>query len=347
VPVAGLKPSLNCGVVSPGQCSGCLQVDHIGLAAALPAPLPAGSDAADYEDLFGLDNDFYLSCHSRCLCRAFDNVLKCSPTCIRRAAPRGASCAEEDLKVLKNGSKSSQELLRSAMSKERQRFYEFGPYRVNPVERVLLRDQQPIPLPPKVFETLLILVQHSERVVLKDDLMKTLWPDTFVEEANLSQNVFVLRKALGESAQNPHYIITVPGRGYRFAEEVKAPSLEDGDLVVQSQSIQTVTIKEESSRVWRRFLGAGVVAILLMGCFGWYWHKRSAGERAGAEGVPMAPARRSVAVLNLQNLSGRAEEKWLATGLSEMLSTELAAGERPSMSGRRRPASTVAQSSGE
>jgi len=110
------------------------------------------------------------------------------------------------------------------MSKERQSFYEFGPYRVDPEERLLLRDQQPIPLPPKVFETLLILVQHSEHVVPKDDLMKTLWPDTFVEEANLSQNIFVLRKALGESAQSPCYIVTVPGRGHLGLGEIEIKS---------------------------------------------------------------------------------------------------------------------------
>ncbi len=215
------------------------------------------------------------------------------------------------------------------MADETKHFYEFGPYRVDPDERVLLRDQQPIPLPPKVFETLLILVQRSERVVLKDDLMKTLWPDTFVEEANLSQNVFVLRKALGESAQNPHYIITIPGRGYRFAEKVAAPSLDDGHLVVQSQSIQTVTIEEERSRAWRSLLwAAGAAAILLAGGLGWYWHYRSAKDRTGAGGAPAATARRSVAVLDFQNLSGRAEERWLATALPAMLSTELAAGEK-------------------
>src|SRR5579864_5226795 len=106
------------------------------------------------------------------------------------------------------------------MPQNSKEFYEFGPYRIDPDERRLLRDQELIPLPPKAFETLLILVRHSEQVVLKDDLMKTLWPDTFVEEANLTQNVFVLRKALGESAQDPRYIVTVPGRGYRFASKV-------------------------------------------------------------------------------------------------------------------------------
>ena len=198
-------------------------------------------------------------------------------------------------------------------------------HRVDPDERLLLRDQEPIPLPPKVFETLLILVQHSERVVLKDDLMKTLWPDTFVEEANLSQNVFVLRKALGENAQTPRYIVTVPGRGYRFAGKVTAPWSEDGDLVVQHHSIQTVRI-EEKTQPWRRFLWAVVASILLAGCLSWYWY-RSVRERPDGGGVTTTVARRSVAVLDLQNLSGRAEERWLSTALSEMLSTELAAGE--------------------
>lgn len=107
------------------------------------------------------------------------------------------------------------------MAKESKHLYEFGPFRIDPEQRILFRGQEPVPLPPKAFETLLILVDRSERVVLKDDLMKSLWPDTFVEEANLSQNIFVLRKALGETAQDARYIVTVPGRGYRFAQKVK------------------------------------------------------------------------------------------------------------------------------
>jgi DNA-binding winged helix-turn-helix (wHTH) protein/tetratricopeptide (TPR) repeat protein len=214
------------------------------------------------------------------------------------------------------------------MSKETRRVYEFGPYRVDPDERVLLKDRQPIPLPPKVFETLLILVEHSKRVVLKDDLMKMLWPDTFVEEANLSQNVFVLRKALGESAQRPHYILTVPGRGYRFAEKVESPGFEAGDLVVESQSIQTVVIQAERSQPWLRLAWAGGAVILLAGCLAGYWHYRSAKQRSVAGGVTAAAARRSVAVLDLHNLSGRPEQDWLSTALAQMLSTELAAGEK-------------------
>jgi hypothetical protein len=67
---------------------------------------------------------------------------------------------------------------------------------------------------------LLVLVRHSKEVVTKDDLMKTVWPDTFVEEANLSRNIF-LRKAPGETPQNQRYIVTVPGQGYRLAEDVR------------------------------------------------------------------------------------------------------------------------------
>jgi DNA-binding winged helix-turn-helix (wHTH) protein/Tol biopolymer transport system component len=137
------------------------------------------------------------------------------------------------------------------MSKEAKHFYEFGPFRVDPDQRLLLRDNQPVPLQPKAFETLLVLVQRSETVVLKDDLMKSVWPDTFVEESNLAQNIFVLRKTLGdktsgEAASEHRYIVTVPGRGYRFTEKVRLVP-EQEEIVVQSHSITRVVIDEESS----------------------------------------------------------------------------------------------------
>jgi hypothetical protein len=100
------------------------------------------------------------------------------------------------MKVFKTGSISSQKCLNADVSMESKRFYEFGPFRIDLEERQLLRGEEPVPLAPKAFETLLILVRSSERVVLKDDLMKTLWPDSFVEESNLFQSIFLLRKAL-------------------------------------------------------------------------------------------------------------------------------------------------------
>jgi DNA-binding winged helix-turn-helix (wHTH) protein/tetratricopeptide (TPR) repeat protein len=133
------------------------------------------------------------------------------------------------------------------MDRQAKHLLEFGPFRMDLDERVLMRDQEPIILSPKAFETLLVLVQHSERVVLKDDLMKTLWPDTFVEESNLSQHIFQLRKALGDKAHDPEYIVTVPGRGYRFALKVAEITEPDGDLIVHSRSVHTVTVEETES----------------------------------------------------------------------------------------------------
>jgi DNA-binding winged helix-turn-helix (wHTH) protein/Tol biopolymer transport system component len=105
--------------------------------------------------------------------------------------------------------------------------YEFGPFRLDPAQRLLLRDRQPVPLQPKAFETLLVLVRNSEKVVLKDELLNAVWADTFVEESNLTQNIFVLRKALGDVDGGRRYIMTVPGRGYRFAETVRViPDIE-------------------------------------------------------------------------------------------------------------------------
>ncbi|HZS06186.1 MAG TPA: winged helix-turn-helix domain-containing protein [Blastocatellia bacterium] len=99
--------------------------------------------------------------------------------------------------------------------------YEFGPFRVDATDRQLLRDGKNVPLPPKVFETLLVLVENSGRVLEKDELIRVLWPDSFVEESSLSQNIFQIRKALGEGASEQPYIETIPRRGYRFVASVR------------------------------------------------------------------------------------------------------------------------------
>jgi TolB-like protein/DNA-binding winged helix-turn-helix (wHTH) protein/Tfp pilus assembly protein PilF len=107
------------------------------------------------------------------------------------------------------------------MAEQECHFYEFGRFRLDASERVLLRDQDLVPLTPKVFDILLALVERGGHVVEKDDLMKTVWPDTFVEEGNLTQSVSLLRKALGEGPGGPQYIETISRRGYRFVAEVK------------------------------------------------------------------------------------------------------------------------------
>ncbi|HEY6245466.1 MAG TPA: winged helix-turn-helix domain-containing protein [Pyrinomonadaceae bacterium] len=114
--------------------------------------------------------------------------------------------------------------------------YDFGRFRLKTAERVLLREGEPVPLTPKVFDILITLVENRGQIVEKDDLMKKVWPTTFVEEGNLTQNVSLLRKALGESAGGIQFIETVPRRGYRFV----APVIETWDnqiLPVQEEVI--------------------------------------------------------------------------------------------------------------
>ena len=105
--------------------------------------------------------------------------------------------------------------------------YAFGDFRLDAKNRVLRLGDEPIALTPKAFEVLLLLIQHSGQLVSKDELMRTIWPDSFVEESNLTQTVFMLRKALGETPEQ-RYILTIQGRGYRFADEVKEVSSSFG-----------------------------------------------------------------------------------------------------------------------
>jgi len=106
------------------------------------------------------------------------------------------------------------------MSLETKRFYDFADFRVDPDERVLLRDGVPLPLTPKAFHMLLVLVENHGRIVEKEKLMTEIWADSFVEEGSLSVNARKLRQALGDDASEPKFIETIPRRGYRFIAEV-------------------------------------------------------------------------------------------------------------------------------
>lgn len=127
--------------------------------------------------------------------------------------------------------------------------YEFGRFQLISADRVLLREGEPVPLTPKVFDILLALVENGGRVVEKDDLMKRVWPNTFVEEGNLTQNISLLRKALGETPNGVQFIETVPRRGYRFAGAVQTKSsgvgsglgAHDGDHLLIDDSTRSRT----------------------------------------------------------------------------------------------------------
>ncbi|HKG22011.1 MAG TPA: winged helix-turn-helix domain-containing protein, partial [Blastocatellia bacterium] len=107
--------------------------------------------------------------------------------------------------------------------------YEFGPFRLDANRRLLLRDGKSVPLTHKAFETLATLVQNNGRIVQKDELMREVWPDTFVEEGSLTRNISVLRKILGEGPADHQYIETIPKRGYRFVASVRELIKSDSD----------------------------------------------------------------------------------------------------------------------
>jgi len=98
--------------------------------------------------------------------------------------------------------------------------YRFDNFQADEVRGVLLRDEEPVTLTAKTFELLLSLIRHRHETALKEVLLQEVWPETFVEESNLTQHISMLRKALGEAPQDRRYIVTVPGRGYRFIAEV-------------------------------------------------------------------------------------------------------------------------------
>ncbi len=108
------------------------------------------------------------------------------------------------------------------MSSSEPQIFEFGDFRVDAVKRRLLHRGEVVALTPKVFDTLLHLLQHNGRVVEKDELMRAIWPDTVVEENNLNQNISALRRVLGQDQNENRYILTIPGKGYRFVAEVQA-----------------------------------------------------------------------------------------------------------------------------
>jgi Tol biopolymer transport system component/DNA-binding winged helix-turn-helix (wHTH) protein len=131
------------------------------------------------------------------------------------------------------------------MSQQVRHLYEFGPFRLDATERLLLRDEQHIPLTPKAFETLLVLVEHGGHVIEKNELMKKVWPDTFVEEVNLAKNVSSLRKILGD--QSDHYIETIPKRGYRFVAGVREVWAEEPAPTVAERNTLSPHVRSEGA----------------------------------------------------------------------------------------------------
>ena len=139
------------------------------------------------------------------------------------------------------------------------RFYAFGPFRLDSEKRVLVRDGKPVPLTPKAAEMLVVLVENAGHLVDKDDLIKRVWPDSFVEEGNLNKNVSVLRKVLGEWDCSQEYIETVPKRGYRFFAPVQEVSYaESGHRAHPSSKVSLIGKKISHYRILEVLGGGGM-----------------------------------------------------------------------------------------
>jgi len=136
------------------------------------------------------------------------------------------------------------------MSALARHYYEFGAFTLDPTQRLLLRAGKVVALTPKVFETLLVLVENTGLVLTKDDLLNKIWPDTIVEERCLSQNIFLLRKALGENSKGHNYIETIPKVGYRFLPDVSEGQDLSGALVVEKRDrLRIISTEEETLAV--------------------------------------------------------------------------------------------------
>ena len=219
-------------------------------------------------------------------------------------------------------------------------FYEFGPFRLNARQHLLLRNGKVVPLPPKAIDLLVALVENGGKVLDKEELMKQVWPDSFVEEANLSHHVFRLRKALDEGGDANKYIETIPRRGYRFVAGVTEVRDESDELVVAEHSRSRIVIEQTESpnlaadypgsdRTGRILaLAAGTrrrTVLLALGCAGtlvlavafYFW------KTGNTVGEPTSTGVKSIAVLPFKPLVVHSRNESLETGMAETLITKL------------------------
>ena len=218
------------------------------------------------------------------------------------------------------------------MDEPKPHIFEFGDFSVDASKRLLLRGGEPVQLTPKVFDTLLYLIEHRGAVLSKNELMAAIWPDTVVEENNLGQNISKLRGVLGESRDENRYIVTVPGRGYSFVADVKRGAGDTSMRGPESQNAPQADIGEASGAVvgvpsqpvrrrgkWKsRFqiaLLAGGVAVGL-GLAGVYlWRVRT----QPAAGQPV----RTIAVLPFKPLVAGNRDEVLELGMADTLISRL------------------------
>src|SRR5438552_7288390 len=195
------------------------------------------------------------------------------------------------------------------MSQSTQVLYEFGKYRLDPSQELLLEGTRKIPLTPKAYQTLLALVENRGRTLGKDELLQKVWPDAFVEEATLAQNVFTLRKQLRDDRETAVYIETVPKRGYRFVAEVREVKTTPAPV-------------QPRLRFGRRTMAYATVVLgmFLAALAGWYWTRW---KTTSEHSTPVTAGPTTLAVLPFRGLSDNAEDESWGVGMTDAIITRL------------------------
>jgi len=230
----------------------------------------------------------------------------------------------------------------------KKQYFCFDNFRLYPTEQLLLRDETSLPLAPKAFDILLLLVRNSGSLVKRDTLMETVWPDSFVEETNITVNISLLRKTLGNARDGRPYIETVPRKGYRFngtvaeCEEADEPKIERVTPVQAEQATSFMAaapsrapaIEEPvqkppaavppmpaAGREWRTsatrviLLTIAIVVVALSSFYVW-WHLK-------AKSTTVSASERSIAILPFRPLEATAEDEYLGLGMTDALITRL------------------------
>jgi DNA-binding winged helix-turn-helix (wHTH) protein/TolB-like protein/Tfp pilus assembly protein PilF len=210
------------------------------------------------------------------------------------------------------------------------RLFAIGPFRLDPVDRLLSRDGRPVPLTPKAIDTLLVLVNRRGRLVAKDDLLREVWPDTFVEENNLAQHISTLRRVLGEGLPDGPVIETVPRRGYRFvgpvvdvSEETVAPvaPVAPASAAVESPGEMAIAPQPARLRRLQAFWALALVAPLMLVLMA-AWPPGTRPPAAAGAAPSSAPLTR-IAILPFANY-GAPGDNYFAAGMTEEITRRLA-----------------------